>query len=110
VLIALRQGTRHTTSKEVKYYSSTLVSRLATIVTVLAASLVIEGAIVALYIVQNQHVRLGLIALFTSIFAASLAVMTDGRRTDIILAKAACAAVLVVFVSQSSGVGPRTTS
>ncbi|PMD58331.1 uncharacterized protein K444DRAFT_664437 [Hyaloscypha bicolor E] len=103
-------GTRHTTSKEVKYYSSTLVSRLATIVTVLAASLVIEGAIVALYIVQNQHVRLGLIALFTSIFAASLAVMTDGRRTDIILATAACAAVLVVFVSQSSGVGPRTTS
>lgn len=53
-----------------------------------------------LYVVTDQKIRLGLMALFTTIFAASLAVMTDGRRTDIILATAACAAVLVVFVSQ----------
>ncbi|KAF4618144.1 hypothetical protein G7Y89_g14962 [Cudoniella acicularis] len=94
-------GVRHTAPTEVKYYSSTHVSRLVTVITVLAASLVIEGAIVALYVVQSQNVKLGLIALFTSLFAASLAILTDGRRTDIILATAACAAVLVVFVSQS---------
>jgi hypothetical protein len=70
------------------------------VITVIAASLVIDGAIVVLYIVTDQKIRLGLMALFTTIFAASLAVMTDGRRTDIILATAACAAVLVVFVSQ----------
>lgn len=69
-------------------------------ITVFGASLVIEGATVTLYVVQNEHVRLGLIALFTNLFAASLAIITDGRRTDIILATAACAAVLVVFVSQ----------
>lgn len=70
-------------------------------ITVLAASLVIEGAIVCLYVLKNQSVRLGLLAVFTSLFAASLAVMTDGRRSDIILATAACAAILVVFVSQN---------
>jgi hypothetical protein len=51
-----------------------------------------------LYVVTDQKIRLGLMALFTTIFAASLAVMTDGRRTNIILATAA--AVLVGFVSQ----------
>jgi hypothetical protein len=85
----------------VKYYSTRYVSRLVTVITVLAASLVIEGAIVTLYIVKEEHIRLGLIALFTSLFAAGLALTTDGRRTDIILATAACAAVLVVFVSQN---------
>ena len=73
---------------------------MATVITVRAAPLVIEGAIVILYVVQDQHVRLGLIALFASLFAASLALLTDARRTDIILSTAACAAVLVVFVSQ----------
>lgn len=70
-------------------------------ITVLAASLVIEGAIVCLYVLKDESVRLGLLAVFTSLFAASLAVMTDGRRSDIILATAACAAILVVFVSQN---------
>ncbi|KZL70608.1 hypothetical protein CI238_01536 [Colletotrichum incanum] len=77
------------------------VSRLVTIITVLAASLVIEDAVVILYLIKNEALRLAMIAVFTSIFAASLAVMTDGRRTDIILATAACAAVLVAFVAQN---------
>ncbi|KAH8901572.1 hypothetical protein GQ53DRAFT_851456 [Thozetella sp. PMI_491] len=95
-------GTRHEHSEDVKYYSATRISRLVTVVTVVAASLIIEGAIVTLYFITDESLRLGLIALFTTLFAASLALMTDGRRTDIILATAACSAVLVVFVSQSS--------
>ncbi|KAI2768045.1 hypothetical protein F4815DRAFT_498336 [Daldinia loculata] len=94
-------GTRHETAPEIKYYSAKNVSRLVTTSTVFLASLVINGAIVALYVVKHEHVRLGMITFFTSLFATSLAVLTDGRRTDIILATAACAAVLVVFVSTS---------
>ncbi|KAI0848531.1 hypothetical protein F5Y00DRAFT_87929 [Daldinia vernicosa] len=94
-------GTRHETAPEIKYYSAKNVSRLVTTSTVFLASLVINGAIVALYVVKDEHVRLGMITLFTSLFATSLAVLTDGRRTDIVLATAACAAVLVVFVSTS---------
>ncbi len=97
------QGTKHETAQEVKYYSNKHVSRLSTLVTVLASSLVIEGAIITLYVVQDERTRLGLLALFTTLFATSLAVFTDGRKSDIILATAACAAVLVVFVSQSIG-------
>lgn len=84
-----------------KYYSARHVSRLVTVAMVLAASLGIEGAIVCLYVLEDESVRLGLLAVFTNLFAASLAVMTDGRRSDSILATAACAAILVVFVSQN---------
>ena len=72
-----------------------------TLITVIAASLVIDGAVVVLYVVSDQKTKLGLMTLFTTTFAASLAIMTEGRRTDMILATAACAAVLVVFVSQA---------
>ena len=100
-LTSSAQGSRHVDSEQVKYYSSRHVSRLVTVITVLAASLVIEGAVVSLYVLEDQSVKLGLLSVFTSLFAASLAVMTEGRRTDIILATAACAAILVVFVSQN---------
>ncbi|KAK1623490.1 hypothetical protein BDP81DRAFT_332022 [Colletotrichum phormii] len=93
-------GSRHETMGDVKYYSARHVTRLVTIITVLAASLVIQAAIITLYLLRNEALRLCMIAVFTSVFAASLAVMTDGRRTDIILATAACAAVLVAFVAQ----------
>ncbi|KAL0765573.1 hypothetical protein CaCOL14_011797 [Colletotrichum acutatum] len=93
-------GKRHKETTEVKYYSARHVTRLVTIITVLAASLVIQAAVVTLYLVHNEVLRLCMIAVFTSVFAASLAVMTDGRRTDIILATAACAAVPVAFVAQ----------
>ncbi|CAJ2501975.1 Uu.00g048280.m01.CDS01 [Anthostomella pinea] len=94
-------GARHETTEEIKYYSAKRVSRLATILTVVLASLLINGAIVLLYVVADQHVRLGMVAIFTNLFGATLAVLTDGKRTDIILATAACAAVMVVFVSSS---------
>ncbi|KAK2010442.1 hypothetical protein LZ32DRAFT_588418 [Colletotrichum eremochloae] len=98
---SIYKGTRHETTTQIKYYSAQHVSRLVTIITVVAASLVIEAAIVILFLMKNTTLRLVMIAVFTSIFAASLAVMTDGRRADIILATAACAAVLVAFVAQS---------
>ncbi|EEU48239.1 uncharacterized protein NECHADRAFT_75615 [Fusarium vanettenii 77-13-4] len=92
-------GSRHDATGRIKYYSERHVSRLVTVVTVIAASLLIEAAVVALYLIKNEALRLAMIAVFTSVFAASLALMTDGRRTDIILATAACAAVLVAFVA-----------
>ncbi|KAK6952495.1 hypothetical protein Daesc_007034 [Daldinia eschscholtzii] len=95
------RGSRHKTAPEIKYYSAKHVSRTVTASTVFLASLVINGAIIALYAVKDEHVRLGMITIFTSLFATSLAVLADGRRTDIILATAACAAVLVVSVSTS---------
>ncbi|RSL82724.1 hypothetical protein CDV31_016906 [Fusarium ambrosium] len=95
----LSKGSRDDATGRVKYYSEKRVSRLVAVITVIAASLVIQAAIVALYLIKNEALRLAMMAVFTSVFAASLALMTDGRRTDIILATAACAAVLVAFVA-----------
>lgn len=79
LLMIMIQGLRYVDSRKIKYYSAKHVSRLVTVITVLTASLVIEGAILCLYILKNESIRLGLLAVFTSLFAASLAVMTDGR-------------------------------
>ena len=50
---------------------------------------------------------LGLIAMFMVLFAASVAVLTNAKRSEVFAATAAYAAVLVVFASSplSSGGG-----
>jgi len=99
--VSVNQGKRNEKSADMKYYSSTHVSRIVTLITVIAASLVINGVIVVLYLVSDQKTKLGLMTLFTTTLAASSANLTEGKITDMILATAACAAVLVVFVSQA---------
>lgn len=69
---------------------------------VLAAILLI-GAIVSLYTVSNAKAKLGLVALFTTLFATSIAVCTNARRAELFAATAAYVAVLVVFVSGDLG-------
>lgn len=68
-------------------------------ISIVGAVLILEVAIVALYVVTNNHIRLGLVALFTSLFAATLTVFSNARRAEMFAATAAYAAVLVVFLS-----------
>ncbi|KAI9660683.1 MAG: hypothetical protein M1821_010035 [Bathelium mastoideum] len=56
--------------------------------TMIAAGLLI-GAIVVLYKVRDAEWRLGLIALFTSIFAMSVGIFTNAKRTELFGATAA---------------------
>lgn len=65
----------------------------------IGAVLLLELAIVALYLVSDDHVRFGLIAIFTSLFAASLTIFSNARRAEMFAATAAYAAVLVVSLS-----------
>jgi dipeptide/tripeptide permease len=60
------------------------------------------GAILSLYFVENALWRIGIIVLFTLLFAACAVFLADGRRLAVFGACAAYAAVLVVFVSSSS--------
>lgn len=69
---------------------------------VLAAILLI-GAIVNLYLVPNPKAKLGLVAMYTMLFASSMALCTNARRAEVFAATAAYAAVLVVFVSGDLG-------
>ncbi|KAK8109230.1 hypothetical protein PG984_015031 [Apiospora sp. TS-2023a] len=72
--------------------------------TVLAAVLLF-GAILILYNVQSPNVKLGLVTLFTVLFAASAGLLTNARRAEVYGTTAAYAAVLVVFVSGNLGGG-----
>ncbi|KAF9693261.1 hypothetical protein EKO04_008661 [Ascochyta lentis] len=57
------------------------------------------GAILSLYFVNNAIWRIAIIVLFTLAFAACAVFLADGRRLAVFGACAAYAAVLVVFVS-----------
>lgn len=56
--------------------------------TVLASTLPVLS-IVVLYLVHRMATRLGLVAIFTTIFSASLAILTNARRVDVFSATAA---------------------
>lgn len=64
---------------------ATFISYLSTIL----ATLLLVGAILVLYKVNNNDIRLGLIALFTVIFAASVGLLTNGSMAEVFGATAA---------------------
>ena len=74
-----------------------------TVVSIVTAAILLIGAILSLYIVQDPNTRLAMIAGFTTLCAVSVALMTNARRAEVFAATAAYAAVLVVFVSGSLG-------
>ncbi|KAJ2994267.1 hypothetical protein NUW58_g1596 [Xylaria curta] len=92
----------------IKLYHASYVSgrSIATFVsyfsTLLAIALLV-GAILVLYNVESPNQKLGFIALFTVLFAASVGLLTNARRAEVYGATAAYAAVLVVFVSGNIG-------
>ncbi|KAJ6280750.1 hypothetical protein J3E71DRAFT_363102 [Bipolaris maydis] len=47
--------------------------------------------------------KLGVIAIFTAFFAANSGILTNSRRSEVFAATAACAVMLVVFVSGNIG-------
>lgn len=61
------------------------ISYLSTIL----ATLLLVGAILVLYKVNNNDLRLGLIALFTVIFAGSVGLLTNGSMAEVFGATAA---------------------
>jgi len=61
---------------------------------VLAAVLLV-GAIVSLYFLSNPNAKLGLIAVYTLLFALSVRLCTNAGRAEVFAATAAYAAVLV---------------
>ena len=88
---------------------------MSTISALIAAFLLI-GAMIALYYAKKGGVKLGLVAIFTILFAASVGGLTNSRRQDVYASTAAYAdsyrlfyranadsaryaAVLVVFIS-----------
>ncbi|KAI9729569.1 MAG: hypothetical protein M1834_006765 [Cirrosporium novae-zelandiae] len=99
----LQPGYHNSTSTEIKYYSERFVQKFIIGASIIIAALLLEGAIVTLYLIRTPRMRLGLIALFTALFAATVGLLTNAKRSEMFGATAAYAAVLVVFVSGSLG-------
>ncbi|PGH27806.1 hypothetical protein AJ80_00594 [Polytolypa hystricis UAMH7299] len=91
-------------STDIHYFSEDHISRMMTITSVLAATVLMVGAIVSLYFVKQPGAKLGMVCAFTFLFAASMVLLTNARRGETFAATAAYAAVLVVFVSGDLGI------
>ncbi|KAF8253798.1 hypothetical protein K440DRAFT_618275 [Wilcoxina mikolae CBS 423.85] len=81
------------------YYRERHIETAVTIISTALAAFLLLGAIGSLRAMNSENGRLGLIALFTSLFAGSFSIFSNARRADIFAASAAYAAVLVVFIS-----------
>lgn len=80
-------------------FSDDRVRRTTRIVAVVLASILPVLSIVILYYVHPTNIRIGLIIVFSTLFSAVVALVSDARNSEIMAATAAYAAVLVVFVS-----------
>ena len=82
-----------------QHFLETHVSRAVLLISTIIAAVLLIGAIVGLYFVNRPASKLRMIAVFTSLFAASVGGLTSAKRQEVFAASAAYAAVLVVFVS-----------
>ncbi|KAK3306112.1 uncharacterized protein B0T15DRAFT_534397 [Chaetomium strumarium] len=93
---------------DTEYYKENHVAWAGAVISTGAAAGLLLGAIVALRVLEDRDVQLGLIGIFMALFAISVAVLTNARRAEVSASTVAYAAFLVVFVSSSpwsSGVG-----
>ncbi|OAL46763.1 hypothetical protein IQ07DRAFT_545756 [Pyrenochaeta sp. DS3sAY3a] len=88
-------------------YRNIHIVRTVAALDLLLAALLLVGSIVNLYFVQDHKAKLGLIALYTILFALSVTLCTNARRAEVFASTAAFAAVLVVFVSGELGSGKK---
>lgn len=88
-------------------YRNIHIVRTVAALDLLLAALLLVGSIVNLYFVQDHKAKLGLIALYTILFALSVTLCTNARRAEVFASTAAFAAVLVVFVSGELGGGKK---
>lgn len=91
----------HLSRSTIRYFSYERIRFTALFITTLAAALLLFTPIFTFYNISASRpsLTLGLIAMFTIIFAGALAVITTASRSEIFAACAAYSAVLVVFVS-----------
>lgn len=91
----------HPPRHQVTHYSLQRVRLVVSFITTLTAALLLFLPIYTLYHTSESRpaLTLGLVALFTLLFAGAMVLMTKARPAEIFGACAAYAAVLVVFVS-----------
>jgi hypothetical protein len=82
-----------------RHFLEANVQRIVIIISTIFAAILLVGAITTLFLVRKTGAKLGILAGFTSLFAASVGGLTSAKRQEVFAATAAYAAVLVVFVN-----------
>lgn len=72
-----------------KFSEGKNITHIVTFMTALCAVFFLVGGMVGLYFVENMRARLGLVGMFTVLFAAMIAGATGGRRHEVFVATAA---------------------
>ena len=91
--------------EDIFYFSESRAKFLSNTISIVFSAILLVGAIVCLTQIadRSQTLRLGMIVLFTVLFAFVVALLTNARRAEIFGATAAYAAVLAVYVSGNLG-------
>ena len=71
------------------YLPESRIARAVVVVSVLMAGLLLIGAIISLYFITRPLTRLGLVAMWTILFAFSVNVLSTARRSEMFAATAA---------------------
>ena len=72
----------------IRYTSDGRMVRFVAILSTINAAALLIGAIVSLYAVTSPKIKLGIIALFTSLFAINVGVLTNARHAELFAATA----------------------
>ena len=75
--------------KGITYFPERAIHVIVSILSVFITAALLIGAIVALYFAEAQGLKLGLIALFTTVFAAGVGLLTNARKAELYAATAA---------------------
>lgn len=90
---------------EIYYFSESRIQLASYIISILFSGILLVGAMACLSLLNNYSwkLRLGIVAMFTSLFGVIIGLLTNARRVEIFASAAAYTAVLVVYVSANLG-------
>ncbi|KAI1358376.1 hypothetical protein F5Y08DRAFT_333163 [Xylaria arbuscula] len=88
--------------QKIRIYNEKKIARVGDAIVAIFSAALPTVAILVLYFVKSMLNRIGLVVVFTSVFAAALAIFTNAKRIEIFSATAAFAAVEVVFIKSTS--------
>ena len=85
------QGASDTGRNDLYYYPQRRIQTAGAIISVLCSAVLLIGAIICLLLVMHKsmHLRVGMIVLFTCLFALVVGLITNARRAEIFGATAA---------------------
>ncbi|KAI0156186.1 hypothetical protein BJ166DRAFT_594381 [Pestalotiopsis sp. NC0098] len=86
----------------IRYYAPEKIKRAGDGIVVALSAVLPTLAILVLYFVKDMIQRIGLVILFTAVFAIAMAVFTGAKKIEIFSATAAFAAVEVVYIGSTA--------